>query len=104
MHITIAHKKTVEQAMQEVDRSMDQVFEGLPIAPIQIVETGKRWTGQAMEFGFKTKLGLLTYPINGRVEVTNCHFAVDIELGLFAKCLPQGRTQEIETRLRGLIA
>ena len=101
MHITIAHKKSVEQAMQVAERSIDEVFEGLP--PIQIVESRKRWTGHVMEFGFKAKLGFLTYPINGRVEVTNCQFAIDIELGWLAKCLPQGRTREIETRIRGLI-
>ena len=102
MHITISHTKTVEQAMQVADGSIDRVFDGLP--PIQVVDRRKRWTGQMMEFGFKAKLGLLTYPINGRVEVSDRQFAIDIELGWLANCLPQGKTEEIETRVRGLIA
>jgi hypothetical protein len=101
MHITISHGKTVEDAMKVADSSIDRVFDGIP--PIQVVGSRKRWTGQIMEFAFKAKLGFLTYPIDGKVEVTQCQYTVDIELGWLSKCLPQGKTEAIETRVRGLI-
>jgi Putative polyhydroxyalkanoic acid system protein (PHA_gran_rgn) len=105
MHITIAHKKTVAQAMQVADRSIDHVFKGLPHTPIQIVEQRKKWAGQVMEFGLTAKLGFLKYPIHGKVEVTDSRFAIDVELGLLGKCLPEGQArQSIETRFRGLLS
>lgn len=105
MHITIAHKKTVAQAMQVADRSIDKVFNGLLNTPIQIVDQKKRWTGQVMEFGLAAKLGFLKYPICGKVEVTDHQFAIHIELGLVGKFLPEAKAREsIETRVRGLLS
>ena len=106
MYITIAHKKTVAQAMHVADRSIDQLFKSsLLNTPIQIVEQRKKWAGQVMEFGLTAKLGLLKYPIHGTVEVTDSQFAIDVELGLFGKFLPEGKAREsIETGVRGLLS
>lgn len=105
MHITIAHKKSVAEAMQLADRSMDQLFKGLTSTPIQIVEQRKKWAGQVMEFGLTARLGFLKYPIHGKVEVTDSRFVIEVELGLLGKCLPEGQAQQsIETRFRGLLS
>jgi hypothetical protein len=104
MRITIAHRKTIAQAMEVADRSIDKAFDGLPNSPIQIVEPKKKWAGQVMKFGLTAKLGSLRYPIHGKVEVTDSQFVIDVELGLLGKLLPKGEVgKSIETRVRGLL-
>ena len=93
-----------DSANRDNDDVRSSAFPQASCAMMACFRKTKRWTGQMMEFGFKAKLGLLTYTINGRVEVSDRQFAIDIELGWLAKCLPQGKTEEIETRVRGLIA
>lgn len=104
MHITIAHRKTVAEAIEVADRSVDEVFGGLPHTPIKIVEQKKKWVGPVMEFSLTARLGFLNYPIRGRVEVTDSRFVIDVELGLLGKLLPEGKAgKSIETRVRGLL-
>ena len=104
MHITITHRKTVAQAMEVADRSIDQVFSGLPHTPIQIVEQEKKWVGRVMEFSLTARIGFLKYPIRGKVEVADTQFVIDVELGMLGKLLPEGAaSKEIETRARGLL-
>jgi hypothetical protein len=105
MHITIGHKKTVEQAKQLVERSIDDVFKTLVNTPIEIVEPRKRWAGELMEFAFTARMGFLKYPVHGTVEVTSSRFIVNIDLGLLGKLLPCDKVNRpLEARIRGLLS
>lgn len=104
MHITIAHEKTVPQVMALADRAVDEVFNGLPIGPVEIVERQKKWTGTTMTFGLTAKLGFLRCPVVGTVEVTGRECIVDVNLVGFGRILPNNAQQLIETRWRGLLS
>ena len=50
MHIAITHNKPVAQVMESADEAVDQVFKGLPLGPVEIVEQQKHWNGGVMTF------------------------------------------------------
>lgn len=105
MRVTVAHKKSTQEAMEAADRAIDQIFRGIPNVPLQIVDQNKSWAGQLMKFALTAKVGFVKYPIRGTVEVSTRDYIVEIELGMLGKFLPAGRTRDsIETRVRGLLS
>ena len=70
MRISIAHNKTVGQVIESADQAVDQVFKGLPLGPVEIIERQKHWSGGVMTFHLTAKMGPFKYPLRGSVEVT----------------------------------
>ncbi|MCU1335679.1 MAG: putative polyhydroxyalkanoic acid system protein gran rgn [Bryobacterales bacterium] len=105
MRITIAHKKSKAQAIQAVDRAIEEVFRGLPMGPMTIIDQKKTWTGSTMTFSLIAKMGFLKNPISGTVEVTDQDVTIDADLGMLNKVLPQEKVHaSVESRIRGLLA
>ena len=104
MHISIAHNKTVAQVIESADQAVDQVFKGLPLGAVEIVEQQKHWSGSVMTFHLTAKVGPLKYPVRGTVEVTERQCIVDVDLMTFGRLLPNKAQELIEARWRGLIA
>jgi hypothetical protein len=104
MRISIAHNKTVAQVIESADRAVDQVFKGLPLGPVEIVEQQKNWSGGVMTFHLTAKVGPLKYPVRGTVEVTERQCIVDVDLMTFGRLLPNRAQELIEARWRGLIS
>jgi hypothetical protein len=104
MRITISHNKTKEQVIQSVDRSFDDVFRSISVLPLQIVNEQRSWAGPTLTFSFTAKMGVLSTPIKGTVEVTDKDVTIDADLGLLEKLLGSkaGRTS-LETKIRGLL-
>jgi len=103
MRITITHKQTVQQAIEISDRAVDEVFKGLPLGPVEIVEQQKRWFGAVMSFSFTAKMGFVKYPVRGTVEVTEGQYIVDVDLMMFGRLLPSKAHKVIEARWRALL-
>ena len=105
MHITIAHRKTIQQAIEAADRAVDQMFKGLPVGPVEIIQQQKEWRGPVMTFGLTAKMGFMRYPVRGTVEVMERQCVVDVDLFMLDRLLPNGKAQKsIEARIRGLLA
>jgi hypothetical protein len=104
MRITVSHNKSKEEVMRAVDRSFDDLFRGVGAIPLKIVNEQRSWQGSTLNFSFNAKMGLLSSPIKGFVEVTDKDVTVDADLGLLEKLLP-GKTASsaIETRIRGFL-
>ena len=103
MRVAIAHNKTVAQVIESADQAVDQVFKGLPLGPVEIVEQQKHWNGRVMTFHLTAKVGPFKYPIRGTVEVTEWQCIVDIDLMTLGKVLPKKAQKLIEARWRDLI-
>jgi hypothetical protein len=104
MRITVSHNKPKEEVIQAVDRSFDDLFRGSSIVPLQIVNEQKEWRGSTLVFSFAAKVGILSTPIKGFVEVTDRDVTIDADLGILERLLggKQARTS-IENRVRGLL-
>ena len=103
MRITVSHNKTKQEVMAAVDRSFDKLFEGTGL-PVNIVPQEKSWQGSTMTFALTAKMGFLSSPIKGPVEVTDKDITIDADLGVFERMIPAKKAQELlTTQVHGLL-
>ena len=104
MRITVAHNRGKEQVKQSIDRCFDDLFRGISIVPIQFVDERRIWQGSTLTFSLGARMGPLTNPMKGTIDVTDKDVTIDIDLGLLERVLPgnQVRTRLTE-RVRGLL-
>ncbi len=91
MRVTLPHGKTKQEAIQIVDRSFDDLFKGLPIAPLQITDPHRTWNGSLMTFGLTAKMGIIQNPIRGTVDVTDREITIDVDLGMLGRLISPGK-------------
>ncbi len=89
--------------MRSVDRSLDDLFQGIGMIPIQFVAERRSWQGSTLTFSLSAKAGLLSTPITGSIEVTERDLIIDVDLGLIGRLIPATKAREaISSRIRGL--
>jgi hypothetical protein len=104
MRVTVSHNRRKEEIVRSVDRSFDDLFKGLGNVPIQIVNESRKWTGSRMDFSFDAKMGIVSTPIKGFIDVTDENVTVDADLGWLEKLFPAKQTQAaLEGRVKGLL-
>ena len=104
VRVTISHNKPKEELVRAVDRSFDDLFRGIALVPLQIVNEKRSWQATTLSFSFEAKAGPLSTPIKGTVEVTDKDLTIDVDLGLLEKLLPAKEARAaIEQRVRGLL-
>ena len=104
MRITISHNRTKAQIMESVDRSFDEMFQGIAGLPVRLVLEQKSWQGSILSFALTAKLGLLSTPIKGTVGVTEQDVTVDADLGMLNRFVSEKSAQEmIGNRIKGLL-
>ena len=90
--------------MQAVDRSFDDVFRGIGVIPLQFVNERRNWNGSTLNFSFDAKLGIVSTPIKGFVEVTDKDLTIDAGLGLLERLIPAKQTRTaLAGRIRRLL-
>ena len=104
MRVTVSHNSRKEEIMRSVDLSFDDLFKGFGSVPIQIANESRKWTGSRMNFSFDAKVGIVTTPIKGFVDVTDKDVTVDADLGWLERLIPAKQAQAaIEGRIKGLL-
>jgi hypothetical protein len=104
VRVTISHYKSKEEVMRAVDRSFDDLFRGIGVIPLQLVNEQRSWNGSTLSFSFDAKLGIVSTPIKGFVEVTDKDLTIDADLGLLERLIPAKQTRTaLEGRVRGLL-
>lgn len=104
MRITISHNRSKAQIIESVDRSFNEMFQGIAGLPVRLVLEQKSWQGSILSFSLTAKLGLLSTPIKGTVEVTDQDVTVDADLGLLNRIVSEKNAREmIGNRIKGLL-
>jgi hypothetical protein len=104
MRITVSHNRRKEEVIQSVDRSFNDLFQGVGAIPVRLVQEHKSWQGSIMTFAMSAKMGLLSTPIKGTVEVTDHDLTIDADLGILERMIPAKKAQEvIGEHIRGLL-
>lgn len=104
MRVTVSHRGRKEEIVRSLDRSFDDLFKGFGAVPIQIVNESRKWTGSRMDFSFNAKMGIVSTPIKGFIEVTDKDVTVDADLGWLERLFPAKQTQAaLEGRVKGLL-
>ena len=104
MRITVSHNRPKEEIVRAVDSSFDDLFRNTGVIPLRIVNEKRVWQGSTMTFSFDAKLGLISTPIKGFVDVTDRDVTIDADLGLLEKLFPVKQARAVlEGRIKGLL-
>ena len=95
MRITIAHNRSKAEMIASVDRSFDEMLQDKAGLPVRLVVKQKSWQGPILTFTLTAKMGLLSTPIKGTVEVTERDLIVDADLGILKNILPEKAVREV---------
>ncbi len=95
MRITIAHNRSKAEMIASVDRSFDEMLQDKAGLPVRLVVKQKSWQGSILTFTLTAKMGLLSTPIKGTVEVTERDLIVDADLGILKNILPEKAVREV---------
>jgi hypothetical protein len=105
LQITVSHDKSKEEIIRAVDRSFDDLFNGIPAIPIKVIPEQRSWQGSTLAFSLTAKKGLLRSRVRGNVVVTDKDLTIDADLGMFERLIPEAKAREaISSRIRGLLA
>lgn len=103
MRVTISHNRSKEELIQTVDRSVADLFQGTGL-PVKLTDQQKSWQGNVMTFSLTAKMGFISAPIKGIVEVTDRDITIEADLGILERMIPAKTAQEmLATRIRGLL-
>jgi hypothetical protein len=104
MRVTISHNRTKQEIIASVDRSFDELFQGASGLPVKVMVNQRSWQGDVLTFALTAKLGLISTPIKGTVEVTDKDLTVDADLGMLNNFISdKAATEMVGTRLKGLL-
>ena len=104
MRITVSHNRPKDEIIRNVDRSFDDLFKGFGTVPLQIANESRKWTGSRMDFSFDAKVGIVSTPIKGFVDVTDKDVTVDADLGWLERLLSGKQARAaLEGRVKGLL-
>jgi len=80
MKVVVPHDKTVNEAIQIVDRSADHLFDYASGGVVELTDRKKGWEGPRMDFSLIARLGFVALPIAGVVLIDEISVTVDCEL------------------------
>ena len=104
MRVTVSHTKAKQDVMRSVDRSFNDLFRGVGTMPIQLVEEHRSWEGSTLSFSISAKMGFVSTPIKGTIEVTDRDITIDADLGWFERLIPAAKVREsLSGAVRGLL-
>jgi len=103
MRITVSHNRSKEEIIRTIDRSFDDLFQGTGL-PVRMAQQQKSWQGSTLTFSLTAKMGLLSTPIRGTVEVTDHDLTIDADLGILERMIPAKKAEEmVASQVRGLL-
>jgi hypothetical protein len=103
MRVTVSHNRSKQEIVRAIDRSFDDLFQGVGL-PVKVIPQQKSWQGSTLTFALTAKMGLLSSPIKGTVEVTDHDLTIDADLGILEHMIPAEKAQEVvASRVRGLL-
>jgi Putative polyhydroxyalkanoic acid system protein (PHA_gran_rgn) len=104
VRITISHNRSKQDVIQSVDRAFSEMFQGVAGVPIRLVVQQKNWQGSTLNFSLSARMGLISSPIAGTIEVTDSDLTIDADLGLLGRFIPTDTVREaIGSRIKGLL-
>jgi hypothetical protein len=104
MRLTIEHHRTKAEVVENIDRSFNDAFQGLEGLPVKIVVKQKTWNGSILTFVLAAKIGLLSNPIKGTIEVTDTDLTIDADLGMLNRLVPEEKAREmLGHKIKGLL-
>jgi hypothetical protein len=104
MRVILEHHRNKADVIQAVDRSFADMFKGVEGLPVKVAVKEKSWAGSIMNFALTAKMGLLSTPIKGTVEVTDTELIIDADLGMLNRFISDETAQQmLGSKIKGLL-
>jgi hypothetical protein len=104
VRISLSHNRTKEEVVQKVDRTWDDLFKEAGALPVKLTVQQRSWQGSTMTFALTAKMGIISTPIKGTVEVTDRDVIVDADLGMLGRFVNEKTAQQVlGSRIKGLL-
>lgn len=104
VRISVSHNRPKEEVIQKIDQSINDLFKEAGALPVKLVMEQRSWQGSVMTFALTAKMGIMSTPIRGTVEVTDRDIIIDADLGMFNRFVNEKTAQQaIGNRLKGLL-
>ncbi|MGA7623652.1 MAG: hypothetical protein WB630_20905 [Candidatus Acidiferrales bacterium] len=104
MRVTISHNRSKTEIVDAVDRSFDKMLQQDASLPVRFELKQKAWQGSTLSFALSAKLGVLSSPIRGTVEVTDHDLTVDADLGILNRLVSDKTVRDVfGSRIKGLL-
>jgi hypothetical protein len=104
VRISLSHNRTKEEVVQTVDRTWDDLFKESGALPVKLTVQQRSWQGSTMTFALTAKMGIISTPIKGTVEVTDHDVIVDADLGMLGRFVNEKTAQQVlGSRIKGLL-
>ena len=105
MRVTVSHQKPKEEVKRSVDRAFDDLFRNMAGVPLQFVEEKKDWQGSTLTFVVSAKMGFISTPLKGTIEVTDKDLTIDVDLGILERFIAPAKAREaLTSKVRGLLS
>src|SRR4051812_38503657 len=95
MKISVSHNKPKQEVKAAVDRSFDGLLQGIALVPLKVENQQKSWSGSTLTFSLTARVGLISSPIKGTIEVKDTELIVDADLGFLEKIIGGSQTQNV---------
>jgi len=104
VRISVSHNRTKEEVVQTVDRTFNDLFKEAGALPVKVTVEHRSWQGSTMTFALSAKMGIISTPIKGTVEVTDRDIIVHADLGILGKFVNEKSAQQLlGSRIKGLL-
>jgi len=102
--ITVSHERTKEEVKEAVNRSFDDVFKSIVNLPIELLQEQRIWVEDTLKFSMVAKMGPMSTPIKGTIDVTDRDVTIDVDLGLLQRLIPVAKVGDaLGNRVKGLL-
>jgi len=104
VRISVSHNRTKDEVVQTVDRTWDDLFKEAGALPVKLTVQQRSWQGSTMTFALTAKMGIISTPIKGTVEVTDRDVIVEADLGMLGRFVNEKTAQQVlGSRIKGLL-
>lgn len=80
MRVDVAHQLGKDAAVPVMDRCLDHLLSGIGGSSIEILDKKKTWNGSSMRFSFTGKVGYISVPLAGTIDVSDANVVVNMDL------------------------
>jgi hypothetical protein len=104
MILVVPHNKTKDETVALIAAD-DDLFAGVAGSSVEIVDEKKKWEGSSMSYSFVGRVGFISVPISGTLEVDDVNVTVTSELPPMVKNFvgEEKVASRIEKQLRRLL-
>ena len=79
MTVHVTHSKPKQQVVEILDQPLSVLFAGA-VDGLEIVDERRTWTDTTMAFSFTGRVGFISIPLSGAMDVQETLVVVDVEL------------------------